>query len=210
MKLKVFLWSLAGILVILLTFWVGASFFGGSNQDEVAALRSEIAALKAPKTAEAPPVTTGSPPPTTVAPAPTAPPAAFNPAAPDSRFLPHPVPGVESGNPDGSISMQASPDAGILIPRPASPSYTKEQLVAAARKQGFDALCLANQGTNLDSYELVDWPAGDGKTLLKVLKSPNVAAIRHKDTPPGGGLRPGASSQTQPRRIPPPRPVTSA
>lgn len=102
--------------------------------------------------------------------------------------------------------MQASPDAGILIPRPASPSYTKEQLVAAARKQGFDALCLANQGTNLDTYVLADWPAGDGKTILKVLKSPNVSAIRHKDTPIGGGMPKRSSSSSGGERTLPPRP----
>jgi hypothetical protein len=132
---------------------------------------------------------------------------AFRPASPDRRFLEVPDPAIMNGNPDGSTAVQWTDDVGIIYPRPAGPDYTREQILAAAKRvPGLDALAIENQKGPIDGYVLADWPSteprldssgrqvvvpGPNGTMIpqvvmyKVLKSPNVTTIRHKDDVPG-------------------------
>lgn len=131
----------------------------------------------------------------------------FHPAKPDDRFFVDPAPEKQEGNPDGSLFVQATPDAGILRPFPPialkerlphdpkslTPELAalREKLVAAAKAQGMEAMCRGNQNAPLDSYVLCEWPSLDPSGVMyAVLRSPNVSAVRHKDTPVGGGRPP--------------------
>lgn len=137
----------------------------------------------------------------------------FHPAPPERRFLVPAPPEIANGNPDGSIAVQCTPDAGIIYPRPQGPHHTKEAIIAAAKRQGLEGLVLATQGVGLDRYVLADFPSNEpardasGKRVVingvpqvvmyKVLKSPNATTIRHKDDIPGASGMAGT--------VPPPR-----
>ena len=138
---------------------------------------------------------------------------AFRPVSPDRRFMDKPNPSIANGNADGTVAVQWMDDVGIIYPRPAGPNHTKESLVAAAQKAGLEVLARENQNCSLNDYVLVDWPSdqplldASGKQVVtggvpqvvmyKVLKSPNVTGIRHKNDPPtgsAGAMRTSAES----------------
>lgn len=146
---------------------------------------------------------------------------AFRPVSPDKRFLQLPNPAIANGNADGSTAVQWTDDVGIIYPRPPGPGHTKDSILNAAKKAGLEVLARENQNCSLDDYVLVDWPSNQpqldssGKQIVtggvpqvvmfKVLKSPNITGIRHKNDPPtgsAGAMRPGSveSGQSMPNR----------
>lgn len=148
---------------------------------------------------------------------------AFRPVSPDKRFLQLPSPAIANGNADGSTAVQWTDDVGIIYPRPPGPNHTKDSILAAAQKAGLEVLARENQNCSLNDYILVDWPSNQpaldasGKQIItggvpqvvmyKVLRSPNVTGIRHKNDPPtgsGGAMRPGSVESGQ--SMPPNRP----
>ncbi len=151
---------------------------------------------------------------------------AFRPVSPDKRFLQLPSPAIENGNTDGSTAVQWTDDVGIIYPRPPGPNHTKDSILAAAQKAGLEVLARENQNCSLSDYVLADWPSNkplldsSGKQIVtggvpqvemfKVLRSPNVTGIRHKNDPPtgsGGAMRPGSveGGQSMPNRSGPPQ-----